>query len=149
MIYESSIKLSIDSKIVHVALLAKAVRGICSSVIYDEQTLYNLELCIVEAVTNVINHAYKRNPNKTVEVFVKVNDQAVTFKIVDQGEKHVNPIIKKELDYNPKDVNALPESGMGLFLIHKLMDEVSYTEQDDKNVLFMKKIHTAAIKKSR
>lgn len=142
MIHESSVKLAIDSKIVHVSLLAKAVRGMCGMVIFDEQLLYNLELCMVEAVTNVINHAYKRKPDHVVEVIINLTPHEIIFKIIDEGEHPLIPTIKKELDYNPNDVRSLPESGMGLFLIHKLMDQVSYTSEANKNILIMKKSYT-------
>lgn len=137
--FDSSIKLSIDSKLDQVPPLGKAVRGICSCAIDDELTLYQLELCLVEAVTNVINHAYQRIPGKCIDVDVSLADKQITFQVSDNGDKNSRVIPKEELNYDPIDVSTLPESGMGLFLIHKIMDEVSYKDDHDKNVLIMKK----------
>lgn len=139
MIHESAIKISIESKIVHLSPLAKAVRGACSSVIDDQELLYHLELCIVEAITNVINHAYHRDPNQMIDVIVQISDHEVNFKIVDNGDKIEMPEIQKELNLHTLNIAALPESGMGLFLIHKLMDEVHFSVEENKNVLTMKK----------
>lgn len=139
MIYERLIKLIIESKIDNIALLSKATRAICSTVVHDEVMLYNLELCIVEAVANVINHAYHRKLGNSVEVGITVDDRYVIFQIIDSGEKAFPPPPKQELEYDSKDFNTWPESGMGLFLIYRLMDEVSFTEQEGKNVLRMKK----------
>lgn len=139
MIYERFIKLTIDSKIDSVALLSKAVRAVCGTVVEDEVYLYNLELCIVEATTNVINHAYHRKPGNLVEITVTLDHRHILFQIVDSGEKLSLPQIKKELDYDPNDLTTWPEFGMGLFLMHKLMDEISFTECEGKNVLTMTK----------
>ncbi len=134
-----SIKLIIESNIDHIPLLSKAVRSVCSTVIQDEVLLYNLELCLVEAVTNVIEHAYHQKLGNLVEVIVTFDENDIVFHVIDLGDKGVIPIPKKELDYNPKDVSSLPESGMGLFLIHRIMDEVHLSKKGKKNVLLMKK----------
>lgn len=139
MMYERSIKLIIEDKIDNIDLLGKAIRAICSTVVNDEVLQYNLELCLIEAVTNVINHAYHRQPGKNVEVSVAVDDHQVVFNVIDTGDKAPPPPPKYELKYNPNDITTWPESGMGLFLIHSIMNEVSYTEHEGKNILMMKK----------
>jgi serine/threonine-protein kinase RsbW len=139
MMYERFIKLIIESKIDNIALLSKAVQAICSTVVNDAVMLYNIELCLVEAVSNVINHAYHRKPGNNVEVTVKVHDHHVIFQIIDNGDKAFPPVPKQELDYDSKDITTWPESGMGLFLIYRIMDEVSFSEHEGKNVLMMKK----------
>lgn len=137
--FDSSVKLIIDSKLDQVPPLGKAVRGICSCKINDEVLLYELELCLVEAVTNVINHAYHRTPGKTVEVDVTLGDREISFQVIDKGDKASRPVPKEELKFDPVDISTLPESGMGLFLINKIMDEISYLDDPEKNVLLMKK----------
>lgn len=137
--FDSSIKLVIDSKLNQVPPLGKAVRGIASSVIDDELELYQIELCLVEAVTNVINHAYHRNPGNEVIVKVALTESQIIIQIIDSGDKSSRVIPKEELNYNPSDVTSLPESGMGLFIIYKIMDEVSYLDNEEKNVLLMRK----------
>jgi serine/threonine-protein kinase RsbW len=139
MIYERFIKLIIESKIDTIALLSKAIRGICSTVVNDEVVLTNIELCLVEAVANVINHAYHRKQGNFIEVTVTIDDHHVFFQIIDNGDKAFIPSFKNELAYDLNKVGALPESGMGLFIIYRLMDEVSFSEHEGKNVLTMKK----------
>ena len=139
MMHERSIKLTIDSKIDDIELLSKSVRAICNTVINEEILLYNLELCLVEAVSNVINHGYHRKSGNAIEVIVTVDDRHVTFNILDSGDKLTELAPKKELMHSVKDLSSLPESGMGLFLINKIMDEISYCEQQNKNSMIMTK----------
>lgn len=139
MLHERSIKLIIESKIYSITLLSEAVKAICKTVIHDEVLLFNMVLCLVEAVTNVINHAYHRNPEYFIEVIVNIDDKQLTLQIIDTGDKASIPTPKKELDYNPEELTTWPESGMGLFLIHKIMDEILTEEKNGKNILIMKK----------
>lgn len=137
--YERFIIFIIESKIDSIALLSKAIRAVCSTVLEDEVMLYNVELCLIEAVTNVIKHAYHRKPGNMVEVSVTIDGHHVTLQIKDSGDKAKLPTPKKELDYEINDMTTWPEFGLGLYLINQIMDEVSYGEQDGKNVLTMVK----------
>lgn len=137
--FERRVKLIIESKVNQITPLAKAVRAICSCLIQDELLLYHLELCTVEAVTNVINHSYHRKPGHFVEVIVSLDENQVKIQVIDTGEKGAKIHVKKELDYDPADISTLPESGMGLFLIHKIMDEVIFSDDQEKNIIVMRK----------
>lgn len=136
MMHKRTIKLIIESKIDDIDLSSKAVRVICNTVVSEEVLLYNLELCFVEAITNVIKHAYHRKPGNLIEIILTLDEEEVMFQIVDSGDKP-NLSIPKELNHDLNDLASLPESGMGLFLIHQIMDEISFTEREGKNVLTM------------
>lgn len=135
--YERVITLIIDSKIDSIALLSKAIRAICNTVVSDEVILSNMELCLVEATTNVINHAYHRKSGFPVEVSVTIDDHHVVLKIKDIGDKAALPVPKKELDYDSKDMSTWPEGGLGLFIIHHVMDEVKHVHSEGSNILTM------------
>jgi serine/threonine-protein kinase RsbW len=139
MFNSRSIKLIIESRIDDTALLAQAVRAVCYTVVQEETLLYKLVLCLVEAVTNVIKHAYHKEQGHFIEVRVTVSDEDVVFEISDDGDKAELPPPKKDLGIDPNDITSLPESGMGLFLIYQIMDEVLLSEKDKKNILLMRK----------
>lgn len=137
--YDRSIRLIIESKIDEITLLANATRAICQTVVKDETLLYDLVLCLVEAVTNVIKHTYHMKPGNFIDVKVNVNDHEIQFEISDTGEKAELPPPPENLIYDDKDITTLSESGMGLFLIHHLMEEVVLARHEEKNVLSMRK----------
>jgi anti-sigma regulatory factor (Ser/Thr protein kinase) len=41
------------------------------------------------------------------------------------------------LDFDPADVEHLPEGGMGLFIIHNVMDRVEYHRHGERNTFSM------------
>ncbi len=136
---EQTVKLIFESKLEQIPLVSAAIKGMCQTVVQDEQLLYHLVLCVMEGVTNVIKHAYHLNPDKTVEIAVTVNDLYVIFEIIDSGEKTELPK-SSELIFEPSEIHSLPESGMGLFLIYNIMDEATFNQNiEGKNVFWMKK----------
>jgi serine/threonine-protein kinase RsbW len=140
IMYKQEIRLCLESKLINLELLSNATRGICETILKDEVLVYQLVLCLVEAVTNVIMHAYHRQPNHWVDIHIILDQQCVTFKVLDNGDKASLPEGKREWNFDPDDITSVPESGRGLFLIHSLMDEVSYGQDSEgKNVFTMVK----------
>lgn len=104
-----------------------------------EQHICNgLEICLTEALNNVIKHSYKGEQNHIIDVNVAVDSNLMEIQIVDEGESRKNLEIK-ELDFDPNDIDALPESGMGLYIIKQLMDELDYYKLNGKNYFVLRK----------
>lgn len=137
MHHNRTIKLIIQSKIDDISLLSCATKALCNTVIADAVLLYNMELCLVEAVANVINHAYQRDPNHFVEILISLNEKEVIFQIIDTGNSATLPT-PKPLSISEETL-SLPESGRGLFLINHIMDDVSYIQDKGRNIFTMKK----------
>ncbi|SEM39179.1 serine/threonine-protein kinase RsbW [Syntrophus gentianae] len=131
-------KLIIESKLENVTLVGGAVRGIANALSLDEISCYHLELCVVEAVTNVTKHAYNNEAGNPVEVNILLFPDRISFQICDRG-KSMEPANVRLLNFDPEQRETLPESGMGLFIMHALMDEVRYETVSGLNVLTMSK----------
>lgn len=132
------IKMICDSRLELIPLLGKALRGICSYSGMDEELLYFLELCLDEAMSNIIIHSYHREAGHDIEVEIILEVDQVTIKIRDSGIKNTVPY-PSELTYDPSDLNSMPESGFGCFLINQLMDKVIYKRRSGKNELTLHK----------
>jgi serine/threonine-protein kinase RsbW len=131
------IELSIDSRIEDVALLGAAVSAIAALAGFDDTARYHIELCLVEAATNCIRHAYHEMPGGPVRVRLLAGGGRIELRICDRGapgdaEWHRRP---PPLPEDPEDPLFLQEGGRGLFLMHNLMDEVAFAREDGWNVL--------------
>lgn len=134
------ITLSIESDLKNVALIGVAVNSICSSFEFNQEISFQMELCVVEAVNNCILHAYRDNPTNDVEVTIELRPDRILFKVCDVGKgMEIKPDMLSVLEFDPCDPATIPERGRGLFIIHKLMDEVIYERFGNKNVLTMTK----------
>jgi serine/threonine-protein kinase RsbW len=133
------IVLTIDSRFENVSLIGVAVKGICDYFSLSTLEAYHIELCTVEAVTNVIRHAYGSKPGNTVEVTLSFSPENLTIMLSDTG-KYMDVENKGHaLDFEPGKVYTVPENGMGLFLIRSLMDEVAYERADGRNIFTLRK----------
>lgn len=134
-----SIKLVIDSNLEVVFLAGLAVRAFCSYVPLNEVAVYQVELSVVEAVNNAIKHAYGNERGHEVEILVSFHGDRLTFQIVDNG-RSLDPSHIPAMDFDPDDLDSLPESGMGLHIIQSVMDAVEYGRYGERNILTLSKL---------
>ena len=93
-----------------------------------EALAHHLNLVLTEATTNAIKHA-THDLKDTVRITIHIEDNELNIKVYDHGQGF-------DLETVPcPDFDQPQESGMGLFFIRTLMDNVTYTKQDDGNVL--------------
>jgi len=86
-----------------------------------------------EAFNNTAIHSYRGSTSPgDVEIEVDASVAAITIRLIDYGKSFA-------LDDVPlPDLDALPESGLGLYIIRSFMDEVKYVA-GSPNVLSMTK----------
>jgi len=129
-----TLNLSIDSKFSDVALIGHAVRGVCACSPLSVEAHSEMEVCVVEAVTNAIAHAYRREVGFRVEAAITLHQDRIAFEVSDFGTA-IKEFSPRTLEFDPEEIGSLPESGMGLFIIETIMDEVSYRSENGKNTL--------------
>ncbi len=140
MIEPRSITFKIESRLDFVALIGRAVNSLCTMTPLSEVDAYQAELCVVEAVTNAIKHAYGNSSASEVEVKITLFSSKMMFEVSDNGEEFKKFSIP-ELSFDPNTVEQLPESGMGLHIISKVMDEINYFSKNGVNTLRMTKFY--------
>ncbi len=85
-----------------------------------------------EAFNNAAIHSYRGRPLGTVEVEIEIEPQRITLRICDYGVSFDPTTIEAP------DLDSMPESGMGLFIMRSFMDSVFY-KAGAPNVLSMTK----------
>ncbi len=132
-----SITLTIDSDLAQVSLIGQSVNNFYQEVMPSIDA-HQLEICVVEAVNNVIIHAYGRQPGNTVRVCALIHPDCVEIHISDWGTKMPEQSTPT-LEFDPTDDTSLPEGGMGLFLIYTTMDRMEYLSEQGINTLILAK----------
>ncbi len=97
----------------------------------------SLNLVMEEAFTNVVQYAYSDNHDHNIDLIIKKEDKELEITLIDDGKQY-DPTEEKEPDIN-LSANDRPIGGLGVFLIKKTMDNVSYFRKDNKNHLVMVK----------
>lgn len=103
----------------------------------DKSSVFDIRLCVEEAVKNAIIHGNKKNKNTPVFIQYSLDGDKFKMEVEDKG----NGFNPDELPDPTLDENLLREGGRGVFLIHKLMDEVKYSNNGNKVLMikFVKK----------
>jgi serine/threonine-protein kinase RsbW len=139
----TALSLQIDSDLESVELVAKAVRALCSDRL-DETMLNDVELSVVEAVNNVIKHGYRGQRGSSVEIKVGLRTDRVVIDILDQAPPMPEGVAAVKLggpfEFDPENLQDLPEGGMGMALIQMTMDDVSYSSEAGVNRLTLTKL---------
>ena len=133
------IEFSIVSELARVPLLAAAVRGALEGAQVDSANARGIERCVAEWSNNVIEHGYGGEPGHPIRIRLDVDAERVLVQIHDSA-RPFDPVARREscrksLDFDPSDLDSLPERGMGLPLIHATMDEVKHQLTVEGNTL--------------
>lgn len=137
--------LTIDSRLDSVALVGVAARRISEEAGFSAADAASIELCIVEAVSNSVRHAYRGEPGHPVTTRLTLSAEGLEIGVLDEGSPV--PVAWRtppHVDFDPDDPDSIPESGRGTFLIHELMDRVSYGTEGNANLLLMTKARSPA-----
>lgn len=141
-----SINFSIESDFKNVALIGKAISSLCSLADFSSIDTYQVELCVVEAVNNAIEHAYEGKKGNMLEVRFSLYQNKITIDIRDTGKVMDQRFLMRDNacpDFDVHDLHSLPERGWGLAIMQQVMDEVTYSTSNGKNVLTLTKRFTA------
>ena len=137
------IKLTIESNLDDVPLVGIAVNRFCIYASFSETDAFNIELCVVEAVTNSIKHAYGERGGREIAITFSLFESEVIFEICDSG-RPMDPdkLRKADLSRCPVDkdlIDTISESGRGLGIMKKIMDHIEYRSKNETNCLILKK----------
>ena len=102
---------------------------------FSSQKVADIQLAVDEAYTNIIKHAYKNDSNKEVIISLEFDNDKMVVTLTDHGigfdiEKYKKPDLKRQIEKKKR-------GGMGVYLIRRLMDEVTYNVKNNKNILRM------------
>lgn len=103
-----------------------------------EKTRKQLLIAADEIFTNIASYGYPRAGGKAeIEVEFNFSEQILSVKFIDTGIAY-NPLESAAPDVS-SPVAERQVGGLGIFMVKKLMDSVSYRREGTKNILLMTK----------
>ncbi len=124
----SSFTIQIDSHISQIDNAVQRILKLLQSSGIDKSAVFDIRLCLEEALINAIKHGNKNKKDLPVNITYSISDDKFKISIEDSGNgfdyKHLpNPTAKE---------NLLKTRGRGIYLIKYLMDEVSFNKNGNK-----------------
>lgn len=133
----------IDSHMKNVPLIGMSVNRLCLAASFSTIDAFNIELCVVEAITNSIRHCYGGKVGHEVKVVLTLTQNEIVLDICDIGPPMECDRLKKAIIQCPADddydIGSIPEGGRGLGIIREIMDSVVYRSEKGENCLTLRK----------
>lgn len=130
-------ELTLINKIEEIGKLEPFIEQIGERLSLTPDLVFNLNLVLEEAVSNVINYAYPHQEGKEINIQASLMKDNLIFVITDSGVAF-DPTLVPEADIT-LSAEERPIGGLGIFIIKQIMNEVNYQRIDGKNVFTLKK----------
>lgn len=125
-----------------VAAVRRALESLSTANGFDEQSAWEVGLCVNEALANVIRHAYRGAIDRPIEVKAEYVAGRLCIDIRDWGSGE-NPAARAAVAARASCAAAtydpLTPGGLGLICLRQLMDRVDFFPQPDGMLLSLEK----------
>ncbi len=133
----ASFHLSLRNDVQQILLLEEFMERVATAAGLDPAMTMSLNLALEEAVTNVIMYAYPKGTEGPVDIDATLDGGELCFVLSDSGTPF-DPTAAPEADIS-LGVEERPIGGLGIFLVRKIMDQVTYQYTGGRNTLKMLK----------
>jgi len=103
----------------------------------SEACITDINICLDELFTNTISYGFEDDCEHIIRFTINLDNKVLTLNIEDEGIPF-NPLEKKDPEI-PADLIDVRIGGLGIHIVRKLMDDISYKREQGKNKLTMKK----------
>jgi anti-sigma regulatory factor (Ser/Thr protein kinase) len=127
-----TLQLTLPSETAYLGLVREVTKKMAEVAGFTESVAERLSLAVDEAATNVIEHAYKGATDREVEL--RFEDRGADFRVelVDTGQM-VDPRAVPQVDLD-RYVTERRTGGLGMHLMEKIMDSVTFRRSARRNV---------------
>jgi serine/threonine-protein kinase RsbW len=126
------VSITIPSQTRFLGLVRDLTKRMAQGAGFEEGVAGQLALAVDEATTNVIEHAYRGDPDRTVELRFHDRGDELRIELVDTGET-VDPHRLPRVDLG-RYVTERRTGGLGVHLMEKIMDSVTFRREAKSNV---------------
>ena len=117
-------RLRVAATIENVRQISDFVRDAGRRLRLTDDVMFDVDLAVEEAATNIVRHAYSSEGAGDMQVRVDAPRDAIRIELTDWGQPFDADAAHLAVDV---PLEARAEGGMGVLLVHKLMDEVTRT----------------------
>jgi serine/threonine-protein kinase RsbW len=104
---------------------------------FSDKAIYAIQLAADEAASNIIEHAYAGRGDASFQLACEFQNDRLVLTFYDQGISFdISKVSKPDVK---ADLSERKIGGLGVYLMHKLMDGVQYKSTKSENVLTLTK----------
>lgn len=133
-----TLRMEIFNQLPEILKVAKAIDQLSAKWDWTEKTKHDINLAVEEVVSNIIFYAYRDKLKHTILIQFLINSNKVSITIKDDGQEYNWLNNQDEVNINaPAEEREI--GGLGIHLLKKIMDKVTYSRINNNNVVNMEK----------
>ena len=136
------LEIKVPAEIDHLDNVLDFVNAAIDDLNADLKFSNNINIAVEEIFVNIAHYAYPEGDGDVI-VSVLISDNNVTIEFTDSGIPY-NPLEKADPD-TTLSADERSIGGLGIFMVKKLMDTMSYRYDNNKNILSMTKQWSANV----
>ena len=140
---EEKVEISIGNDVSEIAGIADRIDEFCETSGIGPKTAYAFNLSIDEVLTNTIDYGYDDDEPHRIEIALRKEADKLVAVIEDDSREFDPSGPPPEVDFDAS-LEERAVGGLGLFLVHELMDSVDYRRADGRNFVTLTKSLAAA-----
>ena len=124
--------MKIPSQTSYLALVREIAKKMAETAGFPSATAEQIALAVDEATTNIIEHAYRGEPGREIELRLEDRGPELRVELIDTGQM-VDPRTVPRVDLG-RFVTERRTGGLGMHLMEKIMDSVTFRRSARRNV---------------
>jgi serine/threonine-protein kinase RsbW len=124
--------MKIPSQTSYLALVRELAKKMAETAGFPSATADQVALAVDEATTNIIEHAYRGEPGREIELRLEDRGPELRIELIDTGQM-VDPRAVPRVDIG-RFVTERRTGGLGMHLMEKIMDSVTFRRSARRNV---------------
>ncbi|MFA6583418.1 MAG: SpoIIE family protein phosphatase [Elusimicrobiaceae bacterium] len=133
----ATLSIEIKNELSELDRISKAIEDFAQRYRLPPQVVYDLELALEELIVNIISYGYDDNRLHTITVRLALKGGTLVTEIIDTA-REFNPLTQASPDMT-KPLHERAVGGMGIHLVRKVMDSVSYRRERGVNIITLTK----------
>jgi serine/threonine-protein kinase RsbW len=131
---EMSFELTLKAEINEIPRVSAALERVMQVHSFSKEEILDTQLAVEEAVTNIIVHGYEGHSGE-IHITCQVTRGIMEIQVEDTAPLF-NPLSVPNPDVTA-DIQDRRLGGLGIFLIRRVMDDVIYRNEREKNILVL------------
>lgn len=131
-----AISLEVPAHLDEIHPICEAVQQAAQEAGFDDRTAYACQLAVSEACENIVVHGYGRQAEGTIRANLESEPGNLRIHLTDRAPPFNPAQVQAGPPVPPEDP---PAGGLGLYILHRVMDEVAYERNAGENRLTLRK----------
>jgi serine/threonine-protein kinase RsbW len=135
------ISLSIPAKAEYLHIVRLTLFGIATNIGFSFEQIEDMKVAVAEACNNVVLHAYSDSEAGILEIEFEVEESGLSIHIKDEGTSFdYERMVNKSTTLHDKTISEATVGGLGIFMMHALMDKVQVRTNHGTEVILSKQL---------